>query len=802
MATEFARSATNPIFIPLASATNISGVVWSTANALGVDAREWADVVSELGQREFDVVVFDNVEQVIDDFAHAAGTLPAGPLYVTTSREPLRIRGEKIIRVQPLDREDATALCEARVRELGVELPTDEVALLVDNLDGLPLAIELAAGRMPSSSAADFLEALHDDIGSGGQRRRDAEPRHRTLQAAIRWSWDLLDDRERRVMRRIAWLVAPFGSTVACAICGETEGVSEVLADLVDRSLLQRDATTNRFTVLVSVQLFAREMCEDVSAELTAIAEGIHHTLDQVDLENARAILIAAADHEVSVEVTSALAVGLARQMLRRVRVEVAVEILNRFVSDDATVAVRADRWAAQTHALQQMHRHPEAIDAGRRAVQLADEVGDPGLGVGARFNLAGSLGRMDEAQEALSILDEAQELADRAGPAERGAVMGNRALILLSTGDLDGADALFEQLVVQARNHQNLIQEALTLMHQGIIERDRMHVASDTFDEPLAIFAHAASVAKQANNDRIYELCERFRAYVLADAGRRDEAVATLQPLLAHTDAIGEESRSASLEQNIAHIVADAHDRIERSEAVLARARQPLFRLEVLLFLSGEYLATHDFDLLRARAREGVSIAPSERIAAVFAGYMAVGAALEAKQTDALLERARSCDAFALFEGAVAAARGESWEVDDQTRAHHGAYHRVHLGYGRPNPLPPLERALRAATAPTAAVALSRDAREVILGGERLDFSRRTTLRRILLALAQNRAGLGVEDIIAAAWPGEKMTHQSGLDRVYSAVRTLRKLGLGDGLETDDGVYRLAPRLRIDWLD
>ena len=164
-----------------------------------------------------------------------------------TSREPLRIGGEQLFAVPALTQDDAVALFVERARggSHGFEL-TDENAVAVATIctlvDGLPLAIELAAARVGVLPPAAMVERLDRslDLLTGG--RRDADERQQTLRATIEWSYDLLRDTERQALGRVSVFPAGFALEDAETVCGA--GLDE-LAALTEQSLIRRDVTAD-----------------------------------------------------------------------------------------------------------------------------------------------------------------------------------------------------------------------------------------------------------------------------------------------------------------------------------------------------------------------------------------------------------------------------------------------------------------------------------------------------------------------------------------------------------------------------
>ncbi|WP_327089163.1 hypothetical protein OIE66_00635 [Nonomuraea sp. NBC_01738] len=208
-------------------------------------------------------LVLDNCEHVIDEAASIAEWLLTevpGLRIIATSREPLDIPGEILHPVSPLDKATAERLFRERATAVNSTLSamtpspdeSDPIARICAELDGIPLAIELAAVRLRSMPVSVLVEQLGERLGFRGSRT--APPRHRTLRAVIDWSWEPLSPEERHLLRGLS--VFSGGATVEAItrVCG---GDVPTLSALVDKSL----ATLNgdRYTMLETIRAYVRE---------------------------------------------------------------------------------------------------------------------------------------------------------------------------------------------------------------------------------------------------------------------------------------------------------------------------------------------------------------------------------------------------------------------------------------------------------------------------------------------------------------------------------------------------------------
>jgi len=216
------------------------------------------------------LLVLDNCEQIIDGAARWAaellGALP-GLTILATSRSPLAIGAERVVPLAPLAVREGAEIGPAgrlfRDRALAVRpdaaLPDEIVDRLCERLDGLPLAIELAAARVRSISVAEIEARLDNRFALLSSGDRSAPERQRTLEAVIDWSWALLDGDEQRGLARLSWFADGFGVDAAEAVLGAD--ALRVLDGLVAQSLLtvrETDDGTARYRMLETVREFGQ----------------------------------------------------------------------------------------------------------------------------------------------------------------------------------------------------------------------------------------------------------------------------------------------------------------------------------------------------------------------------------------------------------------------------------------------------------------------------------------------------------------------------------------------------------------
>lgn len=234
------------------------------------------------------LLVLDNCEHLLGTTARLAESLlrsAPGLTILATSREPLRVPGEVLFRVPSLDIADpdraldASKLCEyeavrlfiERAREAAPDFVLDEqnaadVARICFRLDGLPLALELAAGRLGALGPAAIAERLDDRFRVLRNDSHAAPTRQQTLSAALEWSHDLLSADQRMLLRRLAVFAGSFALEAAEAVCAGTDlepvHIADLLARLVEKSLvIAEDGSSRerRYRLLETVRMYARE---------------------------------------------------------------------------------------------------------------------------------------------------------------------------------------------------------------------------------------------------------------------------------------------------------------------------------------------------------------------------------------------------------------------------------------------------------------------------------------------------------------------------------------------------------------
>ena len=475
-------------WVPLEALRDPDLVVETAAQALGAEA----GLAEHVANRSM-LVVFDNVEQVVEAASDLSGLLDSCPnlQLLTTSRELLRVPGEQAYPVPPLDPEDGAALFVARARAaLPSFAPSDAVAELCARLDNLPLALELAAARVRILSPEQLLERLAQrlDLLRAG---RGVDPRRQTLRATIEWSYDLLDEEEQWLCARLSVLAGGCTIETAEAVC---DADPDTLESLVDKSLVHTRGGS-RFFMLGTIREYAAERLAE-SGEAAAIGE--RHASYFLDL-------------------AEELARGSGPDALEQLELEhdnlrVALDFLAGAGRDEVVLRLAgalAEFWHEGGHVMEGLQRlesalgaTPEPTEVRARALtgaaQLAYRSGDPSKarssaeqalvlhrGIGDERGAATTLNVLSLAAVAEEDFESAQTFAEKCLAIYRELgddieiVAATRALAFThaSRGELDRARALHEANLDRARTLGVKDLEAATLGSLAMLAADERRV-------------------------------------------------------------------------------------------------------------------------------------------------------------------------------------------------------------------------------------------------------------------------------------------------------------------------------------
>ena len=480
-------------FVALETVGDHSLIVATIATALGVPEvprRPLLDTLLAYLKGKSLLLLLDNCEHLVPGAAYVAETLLLGCSHLrvlATSREPLKAAGECAYRLPSLTPAYSIALFVDRARSVNHRFSLadgDRSTLehLCRRLDGIPLAIELAAARMNALSLKTLTSRLDDSFRLLTGGARTALPRHQTMRAMVDWSYNLLSDRERRVFERLSLFSGGCTLDAAALVCGDEGAASndafDVLSSLVDKSLVTADCEgrETRYRLLETFRQYARERLEERGE-----AQGAAHRHARASLELAERF-----DRCYECESDDVWR-GLAREELGNWRAA-----LQWALGERGDVLV-GQRLAAELRVIWQYFGHLE----GQRWVQLALDLADGATPVNVVADLEYAMAvitwalREHEAhlESSLRAVAHYREAGDALGTARAQGLIGHA---LVGLGREDEGVPMLEDALAQARALGSYRLIAYTVRCLGFVsgtKRGDIVTARERITEALAIY-------------------------------------------------------------------------------------------------------------------------------------------------------------------------------------------------------------------------------------------------------------------------------------------------------------------------
>jgi predicted ATPase/class 3 adenylate cyclase len=460
-------------FVALGATTGSSSVADDVRRALGIrepiDGSSAEAVAGHLAATDT-LLVIDNCEHVADGVARLVGHLVSACPRVRlllTSRAPLDVDGETVWQLQPLTEAAHLFVERASRARPGVSTSHDDpyVLAICERLDGLPLAIELAAAQTRRMSVAEIAHELGDRLDLLDRPSRTGEQRHASLSDAIRWSYELLDDRQAEALRRLGVFQGAFDAAAAAAIL-DLPDVRRVLDQLVDRSLVAPDdgGVHRRFRLLATIRSFARARLDDSETSTIALASHARHfrevmrqtdaevseltTLNAIsfDQEEHRAALAWYSQHDPAEGLR--YAVDLDVYWSTRAAPGDGTEILERFLAavPETNERVRSTALAILADGHRREGRFAAARHCAEQAMEVDVRAGADRGQVSARLVLGQILAMQGEPAEATALIEANLDDATTSGNTPE-IVMSLRLLVSLALdrGDTTAARRLLD---------------------------------------------------------------------------------------------------------------------------------------------------------------------------------------------------------------------------------------------------------------------------------------------------------------------------------------------------------------------
>ncbi len=544
--------------VSLASATNATEILEATASAVQValgELRGDAVLAAHIGQalqaRGHMLLVLDNCEQVaalvaslVSTWRHAAQET----VFLVTSRLPLGLDGERLFSLEPLPTADAVRLFESRAKALDPDFAPGDAQVLeavVEQLDRLPLAVELAAGRARLLSPQDLLDRLGDRF----QLLRS--PNRRTLRDTIDGSWALLEPWEQSTLAQLSvfrggFLIESAEAVVSTEPWPQAPWVLDLVEALLDQSLVHRSEGDGapRFDLYESIRAYASERLDASGQTLEARVRLARHMAAHGDIERfrerdgpggaghfrrlvrERENLVASVDAALEADhpdIAAACALAANAVFARLGPFARGAELMERVlaVSGELPADLRGRLLRRLGFFVQSQGGATEAEEHFKESLDLHRSTGSGWLEGTALLSLAGLYKQQGHLPEARSLYEQALDLQRKCGDERStGIVLGNLGNLLKQQGDQQAAQDCFEQALAIHRGQGNRRSEAVVLGNLANLLRQRGQT-----ERAGVLLSEALTIHREQGNRRHEGSVQGNLGLMLIEEGELDRA-------------------------------------------------------------------------------------------------------------------------------------------------------------------------------------------------------------------------------------------------------------------------------------
>jgi predicted ATPase len=568
-------------YVELATLSDASLIAETVARVYGLTAssRSTFDELADLLRERHMLLVLDNCEHIIDaaaDFAVRLLSECARLSILTTSREALNVDGELTWRVPPMQPDEAARLFVERAKLTRPHQPLSHedaiVMRICQRLDGMPLALELAAARLSTMSLTDIAARLDDRFALLTEGRRGALPRHQTLLALIDWSYDLLSAPEKIVFRRLGVFVggwtADLAADVVCGTPNQTTSTDDVrlgvspkdvlpaLTHLIRKSLVVVDDRSDetRYGYLETIRHYAldrlvehgeldliRRRHADAFEALAWQSERMlrspqqlvwFHKLDRefANFRQAVAWCFASAVHEAS---GCSIVAGLFQFLIFAMAYLPESQRWSRLALNRMSPGM-PPRVRGFLHVLPgwvDAVSVPDMIAGLRQTIRCFEEAGDDGLAAYFKVNLGQFiLMASPNSSEGVQLLEDALTLVNAVQDDwVRTAILAIHAHVAAQQGDLVSAEAQYHDVVDHLRSLKNL--DALTTVGHNLAN---MRMQMLRFEDALSPLDEAYEAALLINDSLYQMIIQSHKALAMYYQGNLPGALALAESSLA----------------------------------------------------------------------------------------------------------------------------------------------------------------------------------------------------------------------------------------------------------------------------
>ncbi len=825
-------------FCDLTEAHDEEGFVTAVAHCIGARDASEDEVVTTLRRLRRGLLVLDNFEQLMEQASMVGRWRVECPelRLLVTSRELLRLEGEVVLELGPLeltvpedeDRpSEALQLWSAARQRMdpSYSVSTDDESALVEivsRLDGIPLAIELAAARANLMSTQQLRDRLNRRFDVLRGRARDRSARRATMEGALDWSWELLEPWEQTALSQCSVFRGGFsldGAEATVSLGDDAPPVLDVLQALRDKSLLRRvDDAPGRLTTYATIRDYgARQLRRDEDdAQATERRHGqFYAALGRALVEASLGLKGADALLDLSADLDNFLAV--AERAVTRAELDPREldDALDAMAATDAVFTTRGPT-GGNAELLDAVIGACDGLDVSPS--KLARALRARGLVTAGRGEIARSRADLERA---VALTQDS--------PCEHGRALLDLSWTYLRERDLPQVEALCGAALEAARSVKDRQLEGMALGALGAPPKERGDDA-----KAAKLYREALSIHRETGN-RWYEGLAHTRLAILhLEHGLIREAREHAQEALTVHREFGIRVAEALMLQCLggtAHVEGDleeARDCYAESAELSAQLGDQRLLGTGLGYRAVAELELGDLEAAREHLEEACRtsrLIGEHRHGALFRAYAGAVEALAGSPEEALehLDRARATlaqHADLKLEASVAvlgalvpvtrAARGDADAREEAERQLKDALAARGTLTSPEKSSADVRIALRIVRHALDALEQASDSENALRvdpsgawfeppSGERVDCRRRQALRRILVRLARQRVQqpsvpIAPEALIGAGWPDEKMSAASAQNRLYVTINRLRQLGLAETLQLVEGGYRLDP--------
>ncbi len=806
-------------FVPLADvSSHISDFV---AEKLGVHPERLDHMLQNLIEV---MIVLDNAEHAHEEIREFVDELLDRVPHVrvlVTSRHPLDLPGEAILRLGPLDSTAAREVLVGRAEKYGVDLEDNNALdLLLKGLGGIPLALELAASRLLTYDVATLTKDTQANLGVLQSSNAEFPERHRQLDQVLTASWQDLTPELRQAAARLSMFVDTFDLDAALAVSD-----SECIGALIRHAWIERNQTSKgiRFRVPGLLRTYCRDQMRLSAEEDTIRALIIRHFIDRETvagqsrcapewMDNLLVMAPQLRDLELRVEAILAIEYPARLRFAYR-RWDTLLEALIAEPELAENQHARARIFDARSLAAMALSRPEESRTFCAEAWTTAENVDDEALKASILISLGMAAAEQGDINGALLQIEEAFARAKACGSIP----VQIRALQKLTMPRY--VNGMIEEAKAAAQESADLAEKI-----EDDYERGRAHTAKGVIQMGTGDFA--AAQASMGLALEIQTQLEDIESMILSvtnlgnlflTEGRLDLAASHFEKALQWTQASGNAVAEATALEGLATVHFERGDGAVSLLEEAARLAEPYEafyeKIEVFCALTVHHLRLREIGAAKSALASAGRLAQSMQIpgwTACVAALGALAAAMNgeagAAETHMVVARSYTEIDWRWHENAIAfLTDGKPFNTKAATRAAQQLDGKPWLcppAWIRHNPILICLQLLQAPKNEAPVLAISADGRIVVLpDGTEHDFSRRGPLRLIVLELARRSSVdevMTVDDVIEAGWPGEIILPDAARLRVYTTIKRMRNIGFSDLIETTDEGYRLNPTITI----